>query len=121
MTDPLAPTGLLPDTVTSIADQLRTNAQRRGDQPALVSMEDGRTLSWDALYRVTVRLAHLLRAMGIDANDRIKLSRRVIMEDEARERGEEIPERDTRPPRDNRRGGRPGGGRGGRDRGPRRG
>jgi polyribonucleotide nucleotidyltransferase len=63
-----------------------------------------------------------VRIIDIDANDRIKLSRRVILEDEARERGEEIPERDTRPPRDDR-GGRPGGrGRpgGGRDRGPRR-
>jgi polyribonucleotide nucleotidyltransferase len=53
-----------------------------------------------------------VRIIDIDANDRIKLSRRVILEDEARARGEEIPERDTRPPRDNRRGGRPGGGRG---------
>ena len=62
-----------------------------------------------------------VRIIDIDANDRIKLSRRVILEDEARERGEDIPERDSRPPRDNRRGGRPGGGRGGgRDRGPRR-
>jgi len=62
-----------------------------------------------------------VRIIDIDANDRIKLSRRVILEDEARARGEDIPERDTRPPRDNRRGGRPGGGRGGgRDRGPRR-
>jgi polyribonucleotide nucleotidyltransferase len=60
-----------------------------------------------------------VRIIDIDANDRIKLSRRVILEDEARSRGEEIPERDTRPPRDNRRGGRPGGGRGGRDRGGR--
>jgi len=51
-----------------------------------------------------------VRIIDIDANDRIKLSRRVILEDEARARGEEIPERDTRPPRDNRRGGRPGGG-----------
>jgi polyribonucleotide nucleotidyltransferase len=59
-----------------------------------------------------------VRIIDIDANDRIKLSRRVILEDEARARGEEIPERDTRPPRDNRRGGRPGG-RGGRDRGGR--
>jgi polyribonucleotide nucleotidyltransferase len=55
-----------------------------------------------------------VRIIDIDANDRIKLSRRVILEDEARARGEEIPERDTRPP-SNRRGGRPGGGRGGRD------
>ncbi|MFV2071513.1 MAG: polyribonucleotide nucleotidyltransferase [Thermoanaerobaculales bacterium] len=56
-----------------------------------------------------------VRIIDIDANDRIKLSRRVIMEDEARERGEEIPERDSPPPRSARRGGRPGGGRGGRD------
>jgi polyribonucleotide nucleotidyltransferase len=64
-----------------------------------------------------------VRIIDIDANDRIKLSRRVILEDEARERGEEIPERDTSPPRRDDRGGRPGGrGRpgGGRDRGPRR-
>jgi polyribonucleotide nucleotidyltransferase len=67
-----------------------------------------------------------VRIIDIDANDRIKLSRRVILEDEARARGEEIPERDSRPPRDSRRGGRPGGrGRdsrrgGGRDRRPRR-
>ena len=62
-----------------------------------------------------------VRIIDIDANDRIKLSRRVILEDEARERGEDIPERDARPPRGDR-GGRPGGGRpgGGRDRGPRR-
>jgi polyribonucleotide nucleotidyltransferase len=61
-----------------------------------------------------------VRIIDIDGNDRIKLSRRVILEDEARERGEDIPERDTSPPRDNRRGGRPGGGRGGgRDRGGR--
>jgi polyribonucleotide nucleotidyltransferase len=52
-----------------------------------------------------------VRIIDIDANDRIKLSRRVILEDEARARGEDIPERDTRPPR----GGRPGGGRGRRD------
>jgi polyribonucleotide nucleotidyltransferase len=62
-----------------------------------------------------------VRIIDIDANDRIKLSRRVILEDEARERGEDIPARDTRPTRDSRRAGRPGGGRGGgRDRGPRR-
>ncbi len=39
-----------------------------------------------------------VRIIDIDANDRIKLSRRVIMEDEARERGEEIPEARHRPP-----------------------
>ncbi len=67
-----------------------------------------------------------VRIIDIDGQDRIKLSRRVILEDEARERGEDIPERD---PVGDRRGGRPSGGggrgrdqRGGRDRdrGPRR-
>lgn len=66
-----------------------------------------------------------VRIIDIDGQDRIKLSRRVILEDEARARGEDIPERD---PVGDRRGGRPGGGRdrdrrgGGRDRdrGPRR-
>ncbi len=64
-----------------------------------------------------------VRIIDIDSNDRIKLSRRVILEDEARDRGEDIPDRDplARPDRrsgpggrDNRRGGRPphGGGRG---------
>ncbi len=49
-----------------------------------------------------------VRIIDIDANDRIKLSRRVILEDEARERGEEIPRRSA-PPRDSdRRGGRGG-------------
>ena len=66
-----------------------------------------------------------VRIIDIDANDRIKLSRRVILEDEMRARGEEIPEREAAPPRDSR-GGRPGGrGRddrrgGGRERRPRR-
>ncbi len=50
-----------------------------------------------------------VRIIDIDANDRIKLSRRAILEDEARARGEEIPER-AAAPRDDRRGGRPGGG-----------
>ncbi|MGD8441453.1 MAG: S1 RNA-binding domain-containing protein, partial [Holophagae bacterium] len=61
-----------------------------------------------------------VRIIDIDSNDRIKLSRRVILEDEARDRGEDVAERDplARPDRrggrDNRRGGRPprGGGRG---------
>jgi polyribonucleotide nucleotidyltransferase len=63
-----------------------------------------------------------VKIIGIDNYDRIKLSRRVILEEEARARGEEIPEREPPPRRDdNRRGGRPGG-RGGRrdDRGGRR-
>ena len=61
-----------------------------------------------------------VRIIDIDGNDRIKLSRRVILEEEARARGEEIPERAPAPPRDDRRGGRGRddrrGGRGGRGR-----
>jgi len=57
-----------------------------------------------------------VKIIGIDANDRIKLSHRVLLEEEARARGEEIPEREPEP----RRGGRPSGGRGRDDRrGPR--
>jgi polyribonucleotide nucleotidyltransferase len=57
-----------------------------------------------------------VKIIGIDANDRIKLSHRVILEEEARARGEEIPHRETRRPerrndRNDRRGGRPGRGR----------
>ena len=51
----------------------------------------------------------MVRIIDIDGNDRIKLSRRVILEEEARERGEEIPARrdDDRPPRRDDRGSRP--------------
>ena len=48
-----------------------------------------------------------VRIIDIDSNDRIKLSRRVILEDEARARGEEIPERAPAPRDGDRRGGRP--------------
>ena len=49
-----------------------------------------------------------VKIIGIDGNDRIKLSRRVILEEEARARGEEIPHREGPPERNDR------GGRGGR-------
>jgi len=54
-----------------------------------------------------------VRIIDIDGNDRIKLSHRVILEDEARARGEDVPERDPL------RGGRPSGGRDNRGRGGR--
>jgi polyribonucleotide nucleotidyltransferase len=67
-----------------------------------------------------------VKIIDIDGSDRIKLSRRVILEEEARARGEEIPERSGARPEGDDRGGRPDrGGRGGDrgrrdDRGPRR-
>jgi acyl-CoA synthetase (AMP-forming)/AMP-acid ligase II len=71
MTDALAPTGLVPDGFRTVAEQLRSNVTTRGDHPALVSIEDGKSLSWDTLYGLTIRVGHLMRAMGIKANDRI--------------------------------------------------
>lgn len=71
MTDNLAPTGLVPDSYQTVAEQLQANAAARGDQPALIAIDDGKSLSWDALYRFTIRVGHLMRAMGIKANDRI--------------------------------------------------
>jgi polyribonucleotide nucleotidyltransferase len=65
-----------------------------------------------------------VKIIDIDDYDRIKLSHRVILEEEARARGEEIPVREERPRQDSRRGGRPGGGRNSRNdrgRGPGRG
>ncbi len=57
-----------------------------------------------------------VKIIGIDGNDRIKLSHRVILEEEARARGEEIPRREEpdRGRRDDRRGGRRDDRRGGR-------
>ena len=71
MTDNLAPTGLVPDSYQTIAQQLQANAAARGDQPALIAIDVGKSLSWDALHRFTIRVGHLMRAMGIKANDRI--------------------------------------------------
>ena len=43
-----------------------------------------------------------VKIIGIDGNDRIKLSRRVLLEEEARARGEEIPPRQGPSDRDRR-------------------
>lgn len=71
MTDPLAPTGLVPDSFQTVAEQLRANAHARGDVPALISVDDDKSLSWNGLYGLTIRVGHLMRSMGIEANDRI--------------------------------------------------
>lgn len=69
--DPLAPTGLLPDTVIPIAEQLRANAEQSGDRLALVGVEDGRALSWAQLDVLCTRVARFLAERGIGANDRV--------------------------------------------------
>lgn len=71
MIDPLAPTGLLPDRVDSIAEQLRANAARSADKAALICVEDGRTLSWHQLADLCARVARFLQDRGIGANDRV--------------------------------------------------
>jgi len=69
--NPLAPTGLVPDGFRNVADQLAEAVARTPDKPALVCVDDGRSLSWQELGGWTDRVRHLMRAMGIGANDRI--------------------------------------------------
>jgi acyl-CoA synthetase (AMP-forming)/AMP-acid ligase II len=71
MSDTLTPTGLVPDGFQTVAEQLRSNAETKGDAPALISVDNGKSLSWAALHRLTIRVGHLMRTMGIGANDRI--------------------------------------------------
>ena len=71
MIDTLVPTGLVPDSFQTVAEQLQFNAAARGDEPALISLEDGKSLTWEGLYRQAIRVGHLMRAMGVKANDRV--------------------------------------------------
>jgi acyl-CoA synthetase (AMP-forming)/AMP-acid ligase II len=48
-------------------------AQRHPDKPYVVSVEDGRTMSYGVLRDFTQRLATFLRREGIAANDRVAL------------------------------------------------
>ena len=69
--DPLAPTGLLPDRGTPVADQLKANAAQFRDREALVCVEDGRALDWAQLDALCARVARFLAMRGIGANDRV--------------------------------------------------
>ena len=71
MSDPLAPTGLVPDEFRTVTAQLAANAAMRGDAPAVISVVDGRRISWRALYRKTTQLGYWLRDRGMGANDRV--------------------------------------------------
>jgi len=48
-------------------------ARRDPDKPSIVSVEDGRTLSYGQLHQLTGRIAAHLRERGIGANDRVAL------------------------------------------------
>ena len=69
--DILQPTGLVPDGFETVYDQLARNRDRFGDRIAARSVEDGKSLTWEKLHRETTRVAYLMHAMGIRANDRI--------------------------------------------------
>jgi len=71
MVDQLVPTGLVPADGPTLAKQLQTNCDARGDKAAFISLEDGKTLTWNALFEWVERLSHFLHSKGIVANDRI--------------------------------------------------
>lgn len=70
-TDPLSPTGLLPDNIIPIAEQIARNAERWPDRIALQSVEDGGSLTWAALQDSIARIVTYLGDRNIAANDRI--------------------------------------------------
>ncbi|NKB19607.1 MAG: AMP-binding protein [Alphaproteobacteria bacterium] len=71
MVNQLTPTGLLPDTFISVAEQIALNLGDRPDLPALVSVDYSDSISWAELAQWTARLAHYLHSKGVKANDRI--------------------------------------------------
>ncbi len=56
-----------------IREWIERAARHDPDKPYIVSVEDGRTLSYGALYDLTRRMATLLGERGIATNDRIAL------------------------------------------------
>ncbi len=56
-----------------IREWIERAARHDPDKPYIVSVEDGRTLSYGALYDLTRRMATLLGDRGIATNDRIAL------------------------------------------------
>ena len=53
----LKPTGLVPDGFETIYDQLARNRDSFGSRIAIRSVEDGKSLTWEALHRETTRVA----------------------------------------------------------------
>ena len=71
MVEQLVPTGLLPVDGPTLLEQLQRNCDSRGNQPAFISIDDGKALTWNTLFEWVERLAHFLHSRGIVANDRI--------------------------------------------------
>ena len=66
-----APTDLLPDNYLSISEQLERNVVNSPASDALVSIENGDSITWQELWDWSVRIAQFLRNLGIQKNDRI--------------------------------------------------
>src|SRR5262245_56982073 len=56
-----------------LRDWIERAARRDPDKPCIVSVEDGRTLTYGQLYHLTGRIAAHLRERGIGAHDRVAL------------------------------------------------
>src|SRR5437763_5550042 len=56
-----------------LKDWLDRAARRHPDKPCIVSVEDGRTLSYRELRSLTCRIAAYLRGRGLAPNDRVAL------------------------------------------------
>jgi acyl-CoA synthetase (AMP-forming)/AMP-acid ligase II len=60
-----------PAEFRDVHELLRAHAARTPDKVFLDAIEQGATLTWDALYRLSNRVARFLSARGIGANDRV--------------------------------------------------
>src|SRR5947209_11326516 len=56
-----------------LRDWIDRAARRHPDKPCIVSVEDGRALSYRQLRQLTGRIAAHLRERGLSANDRVAL------------------------------------------------
>jgi acyl-coenzyme A synthetase/AMP-(fatty) acid ligase len=56
-----------------LQDWIGRAAQREADKPWIVNADDGRTVSYGELTELTRRIATVLRARGVGANDRVAL------------------------------------------------
>jgi len=65
---------MLPDAgPRTLRDWINSVAQRAPERPWVVSADDGRTVSYRQLRDLTGRIATVLRARGLGANDRVAL------------------------------------------------
>lgn len=72
MTDPGTTHPPAPDIrYRSVLEMLRGHARRAPDQPCLISIDQGASLTWHQLYRLSNKLSAWLHDRAIGANDRV--------------------------------------------------